>query len=138
MKLVPVPTDQQVKPTTRIPVVFTGESPVRFGPDSTVLTDPAAAVQALTPIAEWLAADPFRRASLVGTTADVDTIAGQVALSQQRADRVRDELVALGASPAQISTKGVGSNFLQFTPDRDSFGTLLAAPRRSTDRSASH
>jgi outer membrane protein OmpA-like peptidoglycan-associated protein len=52
---------------------------------------------------------------------------GQMRLSSLRADRVRGELIALGASPEQISTKGVGSDFPQFTPDRDAAGTLLAA-----------
>jgi outer membrane protein OmpA-like peptidoglycan-associated protein len=128
VELVPVPSDHSVKIATRTPIVFTGESPVRFEPDSTDFVDPAAALQALTPIAKWLAADPSRKASLVGTTADVDTMTAQIALSQQRADHVRGELVALGAGLAQISTQGVGSNFPQFIPDRDSSGTLLAGP----------
>ena len=128
VKLVPVPAITPVTPGTHTPIVFTGASPVRFEPDSTAFADPAAAAQALQPIARWLAADPSRHAWLVGTTADVGPIAGQRALSKLRADRVRDGLVALGASPAQISTKGVGSNFPQFAPDRDSSGTLLAGP----------
>jgi len=128
VKLVPVPSDQSVRPTTRTPIVFTGTSPVRFEPDSTVLVDPAAALRAVAPIARWLAADPHRRAWLTGTTADVGPIGGQIKLSELRADRVRDELVALGASRAQISTRGVGSDFPQFTPDRSRSGTLLAGP----------
>jgi outer membrane protein OmpA-like peptidoglycan-associated protein len=128
VKLVPVPTDQAVKPTPRTPIVFTGESPVRFEPDSTAFADPAAAVRALTPIVQWLASDPSRHASLVGTTADVGSMPGQVMLSKQRADRVREELVTLGASPRQISSTGAGSDFAEFTPDRDSSGTLFAGP----------
>ena len=108
--------------------MFTGESPVRFEPNSTTFVDPAAAVQALTPLAKWLAAGPSRRTSLVGTTADVGPMGGQVALSKQRADQVRDELVALGALPGQISCTGVGSDFPQFKPDRNAAGTLLAGP----------
>jgi outer membrane protein OmpA-like peptidoglycan-associated protein len=119
---------QQVKPKKRTTVTFTGESPVRFEPDSTAFAGSAAAVQALTPIARRLAADPSRRASLEGTTADVGPMSGQIALSRLRADHVRDELITLGASRAQLTTKGVGSNFPQFTPDRDSAGTLLAGP----------
>lgn len=55
-------------------------------------------------------------------------MAGQIELSKLRAERVRDELIALGASLAQISTSGVGSNFPQFIPDRNASGVLLAGP----------
>jgi OmpA-OmpF porin, OOP family len=128
VKLVPVPANAPVKPTPRTPIVFTGESPVRFKPNSTAFADPAAAAEALSPIATWLAADPSRHASLVGTTADVGALAGQIALSKLRANRVRSALAMLGASSAQISTKGVGSDFPQFKTDRDSSGTLLPGP----------
>ena len=109
-------------------VIFTQESAVRFEPNTTVFVDPAAATQALTPIARWLAADPSRHAWLEGTTADVGPMSGQIELSKLRAARIRDELIALGASPAQISTTGVGSNFPQFRPDRNTSGVLLAGP----------
>jgi outer membrane protein OmpA-like peptidoglycan-associated protein len=125
---VPVPPTQQVKPHTHTTIIFTGESPVRFEPNSTAFIDPTAAVQALAPIARWLAADPSHHASLEGTTADVGPISGQKELSRLRADHVRDELITLGASPTQITTDGVGSNFPQFTPDRDAAGILLAGP----------
>jgi outer membrane protein OmpA-like peptidoglycan-associated protein len=128
VKLIPVPADQPVRPTVRAPIVFTGESPVRFEPNSTAFVDPAAALRALTPIATWLAADRSRHALLVGTTADVGPMSGQVVLSRLRADRVRAELVALGASPGQISVRGVGSDFPGFIPDRNASGTLLAGP----------
>lgn len=128
VRQIPVPADQPVHPAPRAAIVFTGESSVRFEPDSTVFADPAAAARALVPIARWLAADPSRHASLVGTTADVGPMAGQVALSRLRADRVRDELMALGASPSQISCLGVGSDFPAFVPDRNATGVLLAGP----------
>jgi len=35
-------------------------------------------------------------------------------------------LISLGATAAQLSTSGAGSDFPQFTPDRDAAGTLLA------------
>ncbi len=128
VRLVPVPADQPVRPAPRASIVFTGESPVRFKPNSTAFADPAAAAKALTPIARWLAAGPSRHAWLVGTTADVGPMTGQIALSRSRAGRVRAELVALGASPAQISARGVGSDFAQFKPDRTPSGALLAGP----------
>jgi outer membrane protein OmpA-like peptidoglycan-associated protein len=126
VKLIQVPAAQPVHVTVRAPIVFTGESPVRFEPNTTVFADPATALRALAPIAKWLAADPSRHASLVGTTADVGPMPGQIALSEQRAAQVRHVLVALGASPSQITLKGVGSDFPQFVPDRNASGTLLA------------
>jgi outer membrane protein OmpA-like peptidoglycan-associated protein len=134
VKPVPVPTDKPVQLHPRASIVFTQESPVGFTPNRTSFADPAAAANALAPIARWLAADPSRHAWLEGTTADVGPMAGQIRLSRLRADRVRSELVALGASPAQISARGVGSDFPQFTPDRDAAGTLLAA-RAALNRS---
>lgn len=123
-----VPPARPGKPYQPAIVIFTQESAVRFEPNTTVFVDPAAAEQALAPIAQWLAADPSRHARLEGTTADVGPMSGQIELSKLRADRVRAELIALGASGAQISTTGVGSNFPQFTPDRSASGVLLAGP----------
>jgi OmpA-OmpF porin, OOP family len=136
VQAIPVPPTQPVtvpptppgKPPKRITFIFTQESPVRFEPNSTAFIDPAAAIGALTPIARWLTADPSRHAWLEGTTADVGPMAGQIELAKLRATRVRDELITLGASPAQISTTGVGSNFHQFRPDRNASGILLAGP----------
>jgi outer membrane protein OmpA-like peptidoglycan-associated protein len=124
----PVPAEEPVMPVSGHTFVFDGESAARFLPNSTAFADPAAARRALSRFAVWLAADPARQARLVGTTADVGPITGQVRLSLRRADRVREELVALGASAAQISVKGVGSAFPQFRPDRSPSGTLLAGP----------
>jgi len=107
---------------------ITGESPVRFEPDSTAFTDPAASITALTPVARWLAVDPARHASLEGTTADVGTLVGQIQLSRRRAERVRGELIALGAAPVQITTTGAGSHFPPFTPGHSPAGILLAGP----------
>lgn len=128
VRLVPVPATQQVTPGYHKTLVFTEASPVRFQPNTTAFVDRADAIQALTPVARWLAADRSRHAWLEGTTADVGPMSGQIALSVLRADQVRAVLIALGASASQISTAGVGSNFPQFTPDRNAAGTLLAGP----------
>jgi outer membrane protein OmpA-like peptidoglycan-associated protein len=128
VRLIPVPSTPQVRVRAHATVVFTGESAVRFEPNTTVFADPAAALRALAPIARWLAADPSRHAWLEGTTADVGPIQGQRYLSVLRADKVRQVLISLGASAAQISTKGVGSRFRQFVPDRNAAGVLLAGP----------
>jgi len=123
-----VPATQPVTPRRHATITFTGESPVRFEPDMTAFVDRAAAFSALRPIARWLRADPARRALLEGTTADVGPMSGQVALASARADRVKAVLVRLAANPVQLTTKGVGSDFPQFVPDRDSAGVLLAGP----------
>lgn len=128
VKEVPVPAEQPVMPVTGRTFVLDGESAARFRPNSTAFADPVAAARTFARFASWLAADRARHAWLVGTTADVGPMAGQVRLSMRRADRVRAELVALGASSAQISVKGVGSNFPQFKSDRGPSGTLLPGP----------
>ena len=128
VRTIPIPPTQQVRPKKHTTYIYRQGSPVGFEPDSTAFVSPAASAHTLTPMANWLAADRSRHAWLEGTTADVGPMSGQILLSRLRADRVRDELVALGASPAQITTKGVGSNFPQFRPDRDAAGILLAAP----------
>jgi OOP family OmpA-OmpF porin len=128
VKLITVPADQPVRPAPGAHIVFTGESPVRFEPNTTVFVDPAAAVRALRPIAQWLVAHRSRHALLVGTTADVGPMSGQVALSWQRASRVRAVLMALGALRSQITLDGVGGDFAAFVPDRNASGALLAGP----------
>lgn len=128
VRLVPVPTEQPVTPVTGHTFVLDGRSAARFLPNSTAFADPAAAGRALGRFASWLAANPARHAWLVGTTADVGPLAGQVRLSVLRADRVRARLVSLGAGYRQISVNGVGSHFPQFTPDRSRSGVLLAGP----------
>ncbi len=125
---VPVPTQQPITPVAGHTYVLGQESAARFPPDSTTFADPAGALRLLARFANWLAADPARKARLVGTTADVGPMGGQVKLSVRRANRVRTELVALGATLAQISVAGVGSKFPQFKPDRSPTGTLLAGP----------
>ncbi len=128
VRQVPVPAEHPVTPVTGRTFVFDGESAARFLPNSTAFADPAAAEWVLARFAHWLAANPTRHARLVGTTADVGPMAGQVRLSLWRADRVRAELVTLGGPFVQISAKGVGSDFPQFKPDRSPSGTLLAGP----------
>jgi OmpA-OmpF porin, OOP family len=128
VRLVPVPSTSPVTPGQHAVIVFTGASPVRFEPNTTAFVDEAAAVRALTPLADWLAADRSHHAWLEGTTADVGPMSGQVQLSALRAERVRGVLITLGAAAAQITIKGVGSDFPQFAPDRNAAGILLAGP----------
>jgi len=128
VKKIRVPRTPHVQLGRGTTITFTGTSPVRFEPNSTAFVDPADARRALMPIARWLGADRSRHSILEGTTADVGPLSGQRVLARARADRVRAVLIALGVTRGQITTKGVGSDFPQFVPDRNAAGTLLAGP----------
>ena len=85
-------------------------SSVAFGPGTAVFRDAAAARSLLRPVAEWLRPGSGHRAVLVGTTSSAGTssAAADLALSQARADAVRDLLVELGADGARITAEGKG------------------------------
>ncbi len=64
---------------------------------------------ALASLAEWLRADPQRRVVLVGHTDISGELKPNIALSQKRAEAVRQELVArFGVAPGQVAAEGVG------------------------------
>ncbi|WP_079054374.1 OmpA family protein [Streptomyces graminilatus] len=128
VKVARVPRTEPIEPEPGDTIVFRGDSQVRFEPNSLEFVDEKAAIRALEPIAQWLSADRSRHARLVGTTADVDLMSRQVRFSRQRADRVADLLIELGASARQLSTRGVGSAFPAYVPDHDAAGNLLSAP----------
>ena len=63
----------------------------------------------LTALADYLKAHPTRRVVLVGHTDAVGSLAGNIALSRERAQAVADHLVtALNVPTAQIDANGVG------------------------------
>ena len=63
----------------------------------------------LAALAEYLAANPDQRITLVGHTDAVGSIEANIELSRSRAASVRDRLVALhGADPAQLGAEGAG------------------------------
>jgi OOP family OmpA-OmpF porin len=126
VKKIRVPRTPHLQLRRGTTIALTGTSPVRFEPNSTAFVDPAGARRTLRPIARWLDAVRSRHSVLEGTTADVGPLSGQRALALARADRVRAVLIALGATRGQITTKGVGSDFPKFVPDRNAAGTLLA------------
>jgi outer membrane protein OmpA-like peptidoglycan-associated protein len=78
-------------------------------PGTAVFADWIAAADTLTPIAQWLAANPPGHAWLDGTTAEVGPTSYDIKLARQRAEAVRKELITLGAKPAQI-TPGFGQS----------------------------
>jgi OmpA-OmpF porin, OOP family len=101
---------------------------VGFQPDTAEFRDRDAARGVLTPFAQFLAQGPTRRLALTGTTARAGTAASQVQLSTQRAEAVKALLVELGASPDQITTKGVGSQFPGYVNDVGPDGKQLPGP----------
>ena len=63
----------------------------------------------LAALADWLAANPEARIVLVGHTDASGGLAGNVALSKQRAASVRAALLAVpGVQAAQVGAEGVG------------------------------
>src|SRR5262245_38622963 len=71
----------------------------------------AGAQRSIDKLAEFLKAYPKRNVLIEGHTDNLGDEAFNVKLSQQRADAVRDLLVARGISPQRIQTKGYGPKF---------------------------
>lgn len=110
--------------TLSAPIVLDNET-VQFVGDSDELVDPAAARGVLQPVADWLAAHPSETILLAGTTAS-GTEAGTKTLSEQRAARIRDTLVSLGAQPNQLLTMGLGFHDPWHVDDLNPDGSLNA------------
>jgi OOP family OmpA-OmpF porin len=79
-----------------------------FGSGSSELADGSYA--SLAELADWLAQDPQRRVVLVGHTDASGGLAANDALSQARAESVRNRLITRhGVAAAQVTAEGVGS-----------------------------
>lgn len=137
-----LPTVSPVPLTADAPIAFTAENTdfsapqmlteeqVRFLGDSAEFADPDAAQGVIQPIAEYLKAHPVFHLLLIGTTAgDGDTEYAR-ALSEQRAEAVRQALIALGANPAQITARGLGSQDPWHIPGAGTDGPLAAQNRK--------
>jgi len=111
-------------------IVYDQQSDVRFLPDATQFVDQARAAAAMDELVGWLLADPTRRATLRGTTADDGSPSAQLReFSLLRAQVVADYLVAAGVSPDRLTVEGVGIDFPEYIrPDRDAAGGLLPGP----------
>ncbi|MBV8540116.1 MAG: OmpA family protein [Pseudonocardiales bacterium] len=99
---------------------------VGFVPNQAVFRDPDQTRVVLADYAQ--AIKNGKRALLTGTTASDGTTEYRLQLSEKRADAVRDLLVTLGAPADRISTRGLGSDFPGFVPDRDQQGNLDPIP----------
>ena len=124
------------------PIAFTGEAAdfsapqmlteeqVRFLGDSADFADPAAAEAVIRPIADYLRANGSFRLLLIGTTAGDGNTEYARALSEQRAEAVRQTLISLGASPEQITARGLGSQDPWHIPGVGTEGPLAAQNRK--------
>ncbi|HYZ08557.1 MAG TPA: OmpA family protein [Pseudonocardiaceae bacterium] len=125
---VPVPPPPVPDFSALGPTVLPDDDTVGFVPGQAVLRDPQAAAEVLRPFAEWLLADRTRSVELTGTTARFGDLAGQIELATRRAEAIKEVLVDQGVDPAQITTRGVGSQFPEYVNDQAGDGSLLPGP----------
>jgi len=100
---------------------------VSFEPDSATFRSPEAAKDTLRKFAEFMR-NGQRRADLMGTTASEGPVAGRMELSAQRADAVKEMLVGLGVPAADLTARGVGSDWSGHASDLGPDGQLLPGP----------
>lgn len=91
------------------PVMLTEEQ-VSFVPDKATYLNEEEAVATIQPIADYLIEHEQITVLLAGTTAGDEDSDYTMALSQERADAVRDTLIKLGVDESRIVTVGLGSS----------------------------
>jgi outer membrane protein OmpA-like peptidoglycan-associated protein len=125
-----VPISQQVAaapPPPHTCVHVLPESEIAFVPDTADFVDPATARQTIQAIAASMRGCPGT-ITVTGTTSSWGTPEGRQKTSQERADKVRDELAAtMGIPTSQIVARGVGMDFPEYVNDRDPHGRLMPA-----------
>lgn len=107
--------------------VVLDQGSLEFVARSSDFIDRAAAERMVRPVVDCLVAAPDRMVQLTGTTACAGDAAGREELSRLRAEAVGTLLTDRGVDPSQIRTRGVGSEFPEYLPDRDG-GALLPGP----------
>lgn len=123
------------------PLVYGDGSSLGFQAESAAFVDEGAARETIGQLAAWLAADPARRAQIVGTTARDGSVESQLQIAHLRTQAVRDALVAAGVGIEQIQTVAVGSDWPGYVPDHHADGTLneaAAALNRTTQITLSY
>ena len=125
---VPVPPPPVADFSALGTTVLPDDGTVGFVPGRAVLRDPRAAAEVLRPFGDWLLDDRDRRVELTGTTARFGDLADQIELATLRAEAIKQVLVDQGVDPAQITTRGVGSEFPEYVNDQGSDGSLLPGP----------
>lgn len=128
VSLVSVPPPPVLDPSALGPAVLPDDQTVGFVGGRAELRNPEAAAVVLQPLADALRAQPDRRIRLTGTTARHGDLAGQIDLAERRAEAIKAVLVGLGASPDQIQTRGLGSEFPEYLDDQGPGGALLPGP----------
>ena len=108
LPLVFVPSEPIQANSFSKPQIITEEQ-VRFVGDSAEYVDEAAALSVLSPIADYMIANPDFSLLLIGTTAGDDHSPIGQELSENRAAAVKRTLVSLGVSEDRVYTLGLGS-----------------------------
>ena len=127
--LVPIAQAAEWTPTAKTFTIFTlGTETIAFEPNTALFSDPDAMTAAITKIAEYLVANHAARVELTGTSDHQGSLTQAIALSLQRAMAVKTALVEQGASPDQITTRGVGWQFPGYVYDLGPNGVLLPGP----------
>lgn len=104
--------------------VLPDSSRVGFTPDTATFRDPAGAREALAALATAAKAAGTRTV-LEGTTATAGDEESRVALSTERAEAVRAELIALGVPADTLTARGVGTASSYHVDDLDGSGRLV-------------
>lgn len=100
---------------------------VGFVRNQDVFLDEQAARATIQRVADVMR-DGRQSAELIGTTADVGELPGQVDLSKRRAEAVRQVLADMDVDPKRLRTVGLGSKFDGYVPDHAPDGSLLPGP----------
>ncbi|MDR1464752.1 MAG: OmpA family protein [Oscillospiraceae bacterium] len=122
---VPLPPETTLLFDPTKATIFT-EQQMRFIAETANYIDPAAAMTALRPAAEYMVAYPQFTALLIGTTATGNR-ERCLKLSNDRAVAVRDTLISLGVPKRQIVTMGLGFDDPWHIPDTDTNGNWIEA-----------
>lgn len=102
---------------------FTEET-VGFLPDSTELSDPEAAVEALAYVLEYMKENPDFQLLVAGTTTSAGEEESSKVFSEARASAVQKLLEEAGIAQGRITVVGLGYSSEFYIPDRNEDGSL--------------
>lgn len=115
------------------PQVFDDSSVLGFLPDSVQFRDPIAARSLLTPLADWLKANPGRTVTVTGTTASFGSSESRTAVGRARATSVAEVLTSLDVKRSRVAIESA-LQWPGFVSDKRTDGALdpaLAARNRT-------
>lgn len=105
---VPVPPPGKLTVACDHAIPLQDDGDVGFRPGTVDFRDGDRALAALNQIADWLAQNPIATARVEGSIAHHGVDEGDSGLSRDRAVKVRDVLVELGAGSGQVTAMGTG------------------------------